>query len=67
MSKYAKQTIRLKRMKCMTVDNNEASPVESIDLVPTAGEDDNEDNVTKNSKHSGDEEKDTLNIELKCI
>ena len=54
-------------MKCMTVDNNEASPVESIDLVPTAGEDDNEDNVTNNSKHSSDEEKDTLNIELKSI
>ena len=65
MSKQAKQTIRLKRMKCMTVDNNEASPVESIDRVPTAGEDDNEDNVTKNSKHSSYEEKDTLNIELK--
>ena len=54
-------------MKCVTDHNNEASPVESIDLTPTAGEDDNEDNVTKNSKHSGDEEKDTLNIELKCI
>ena len=51
----------------MVDTNNYASPVESVDVVSIAGEDDNEDNVTKNSKHSSDEEKDTFNIELKII
>ena len=41
--------------------------MEGADLVPIAGEDDNEDNVTDNSKHSNDEEKNTLNIKLKLI
>ena len=42
-------------------------PVESVDFVPTAGEDDDEDNVTKNSKDCNDEEQDTLNIEFKNV
>ena len=42
-------------------------PMEGVDLMPIAGEDDDEDNVTDNSKHSNDEEKNTLNIKLKVI
>ena len=42
-------------------------PVEGIDILPSAGEDDNEDNVTNDSKHTSDKEKDTLNIELKIF
>ena len=39
-------------------------PVEGIDILPSAGEDENEDNVTDDSKHTCNENKDTLNIEL---
>ena len=42
-------------------------PMEGVDLLPIAEEDDDEDNVTDNSKHSNDEEKNTLNIKLKVI
>ena len=38
--------------------------MEGIDILSSAGEDDNEDNVTEDSKHTGDEQEDTLNIEL---
>ena len=41
--------------------------MEGVDLLPIAGEDDDKDNVTNNSKHSNDEEKNTLNIKLKAI
>ena len=41
--------------------------MKGIDILPSAGEDDNEDNVTDDSKHTGDEKKDTLNIELKIF
>ena len=41
--------------------------MEGIDILPSAGEDDNENNVTDDSKHTGDEKKDTLNIELKIF
>ena len=41
--------------------------MECVDLVPIAEEDDDEDNVTNNSKHSNDKEKNTLNIKLKAI
>ena len=41
--------------------------MEGVDLMPITGEDDDEDNVTDNSKHSNDEEKNTLNKKLKII
>ena len=42
-------------------------PVEGIDILPSSRENINEDNITDDSKHTGDEEKDTLNIELKLF
>ena len=41
--------------------------MECVDLVPIADEDGDEDNVTHNSKHSNDEQKNTLRIKLKGI
>lgn len=41
--------------------------VEGIDILPSAGEDDNEDNITDDSKQTDDEKKDTLHIPLKIF
>jgi len=41
--------------------------VEGVDILLSAGEDDDEDNVTEDSKNTGDEKKDTFNIELKIF
>ena len=55
-------------IKYSTVHNNMLwLPVEGIDILSSAGEDENEDKVTDDSKHSNDEEKDTLDIELKIF
>ena len=42
-------------------------PMEGVDLTTIAAEDDDKDNVTDNSKHGNNEEKNTLNIKLKVI
>ena len=42
-------------------------PVEGIVILPSAGEDENEDNITNDSKQTDDEKKDTLHIELKIF